>query len=310
MMADGGKENDGIMSVQTMNTSAEITPDFISRAVDEIRTLKSDYRLLLDLYEMIFIEQEKSKKSLRLARYAIPEKDVALKQREKFPLVEISQFGIDAESAKTLFSIIAGILISKDSELSVPVKKIIDVVDTGGINSENIFSAFLGGNEPFFASMENEFSLDVTVLSFLVYNSLKPSLNRFSKMIAGYLEKDMEWDRGYCPVCGSLPELSVFEDDGKRSLLCGFCGHRWQSKRVYCPFCENTDHETLRYYEIEEEEEYRVDVCDKCHGYIKTVDVKKISRPLYLPLESIATPYIDLKFKEMGYRPGNMACDR
>ena len=97
-----------------------------------------------------------------------------------------------------------------------------------------------------------------------------------------------------------MPELSVFEDNGKRSLLCGFCGHRWQSKRVFCSFCENTDHETLRYYEIEDEEEYRVEVCDKCNSYIKTVDIKKLSRPVYLPLESISTPYIDVKFRGDG----------
>ena len=129
---------------------------------------------------------------------------------------------------------------------------------------------------------------------------MKPSLVMFSEMVSGYLDRELEWDKGYCPVCGSMPELSVFEDNGKRSLLCGFCGHRWPSKRVYCSFCENTDHETLRYYEIEDEEEYRVDVCDKCKRYIKTVDIKKTIRPVYLPLENISTPYIDLKFKEMG----------
>jgi len=144
----------------------------------------------------------------------------------------------------------------------------------------------------------------------VAYSSLKPSLVKFSGMISRYLATENEWEKGYCPVCGSMPELSILEENGKRSFLCGFCGHQWQSKRVYCPFCENTDHDTLRYYEIEDEEEYRVDVCDKCHRYIKTVDMRKLSRPVYLPLESISTPYIDVRFREMGYSPGNTAADR
>jgi formate dehydrogenase maturation protein FdhE len=28
----------------------------------------------------------------------------------------------------------------------------------------------------------------------------------------------------------------VFEESGKRSLVCGFCRHKWTLKRVYCTF--------------------------------------------------------------------------
>ena len=128
-------------------------------------------------------------------------------------------------------------------------------------------------------------------------------------MISVNLDKDIEWDKGYCPVCGSMPELSLFEENGKRFLICGFCSHKWASKRMYCPFCENSDHETLQYYSIDDEEEYRVDVCEKCKKYIKTIDIKKTTRTIYAPLEIRSTPYIDIKFEEMGYKKGNTGID-
>ncbi len=298
------------MPVDTMNIHTDITPDFISSAVDEVRKLKPDYGLLLGLYEMVFIEQENSKKTIHLADYTIPAEVLAVTFKEKFPLVGPSRFSIDAEAAEDLFVRICEILGKADNGVAESVRRISDAVGNKAMEPGKLFPAFLEDDKSLFESLEKKLSIDPAVLTFVVYNSLKPSLVKFSEMVSGYLDREQEWDKGYCPVCGSRPELSIFEENGKRSLLCGFCGHRWRSKRIYCPFCENTDHETLRYYEIEDEEEYRVDACDMCKGYIKTVDVKKLSRPLYLPLESISTPYIDVKFREMGYRGSGAIQDR
>lgn len=293
-----------------MVTMTEVTSDFISRAVGEVKKIKPDYRLLLDLYEKIFIEQENSKQSIHLSGFPIPDEALSLKRTEQFPLCDRSQFSIDTRSAATLFGRLCAILGAADGEVSEAVKKIDAAIESKRLLPGNLFAPFLGEDEQFFKKLEDEFSIDRRILGFLIYNSIKPSLVLFSETISKYLVTDQDWDRGYCPVCGSMPELSVFGDNGKRSLLCGFCGHQWPSKRVSCFFCENTDHQTIRYYEIEDEEEYRVDVCDRCKKYIKTVDTQKTTRALYLPLESISTPYIDLKFKEMGFIPGNMPVDQ
>lgn len=289
-----------------MSQITEITSDYIISAVEQVKKIKPDYRSLLDLYERIFIAQEDSKKSIRLADFVIPDDALSLKFRERFPLVEISRFVIDRESAGRLFGTICDILEQAGEKISRNITTIRSAVDNRAIDADRLFSALLSEDEEYLGSIEKDFGVDREVLGFVIYNSMKPSIAMFSRMISRYLDRETEWDRGYCPVCGSMPELSVFEEAGKRSLVCGFCGHRWPSKRVYCSFCENTDHETLRYFEIEDEEEYRVDVCDKCKRYIKTVDVKKTSRSLYLPLEKISTPYIDVKFREMGYIPGNI----
>jgi len=289
-----------------MDKIAGYNTDDLKSAVKQIKKRKPDYALMLDLYEKIYIAQEKSISLVQLDDFRIPGDILSAKLKEQFPLLNISQFIIDSKASEKLFKKLCGMLIDAGNEIADSVKKITDLADENKLNLNGIFSAFLSENESVFDEMEKEFNIDKQVLGFITYNSLKPSLSAFSQMVSDYLNKDKSWDKGYCPVCGSAPEISVFEENGKRFLLCGFCTHKWESKRIYCPFCENTDHESIHYFEMEDEEEYRVDVCDRCKKYIKTIDINKTSRTIYLPLENQSTPYIDLKFEQMGFKSGSV----
>lgn len=292
-----------------MNKNAGYSSDDIREAVKQKKKIKPEYAPMLDLYEKIYIAQEESKSGIHPDDLIITDDVLKIKLKEQFPLLNISQFAIDYNISETLFKKLSLILAGGGDELAAKVREISLLIDNSKLNLRDLFSEFLKESEEFFNKMENDFKIDKTVLGFLTYNSLKPSLSVFAGKASGYLSNETVWNRGYCPVCGSMPELSTFEENGKRFLTCGFCAHKWESKRMYCPYCENTDHETLQYFEIEGEEEYRVDVCDKCKKYIKTVNIKNTSRTVYLPLENQSTPYIDLKFEELGYRPGNSGQD-
>ena len=75
-------------------------------------------------------------------------------------------------------------------------------------------------------------------------------------------------------------------------------------KRLYCPFCENSDSKLLHYLFSEEEKDVRVDLCDNCKKYIKTVDARRADRTIYPPLEQISTLHLDIKAGEEGYETG------
>ena len=53
--------------------STVITSDYISKAIDQVKKIKPDYRLMLDLSERIFIAQEDSRKTIRMQEYTIPD---------------------------------------------------------------------------------------------------------------------------------------------------------------------------------------------------------------------------------------------
>jgi len=95
--------------------------------------------------------------------------------------------------------------------------------------------------------------------------------------------------------------MAFLDKDGKRHLKCCFCSHEWLVKRMGCVFCENNDKDYQHYFFNNEEKEYRVNLCDNCHNYIKMVDLRQIERAFYPKLEQIATLHLDMQAKEKGY---------
>jgi len=139
------------------------------------------------------------------------------------------------------------------------------------------------------------------LLGFLVEESLRPALEVLSEKYKD-ISAGSKWSEGYCPICGREPKISELrEEGGKRFLFCGQCGFEWQFRRIKCPFCGNEDQQTLAYFTIEEEEKYRVDVCNVCNKYIKTVDFRKTDKKPNLDVEDIATLHLDILADEEGY---------
>ncbi|MDO8786232.1 MAG: formate dehydrogenase accessory protein FdhE [Syntrophales bacterium] len=143
--------------------------------------------------------------------------------------------------------------------------------------------------------------LDKTILSFLTQISIKPSIHANVAQLKDQVDLK-NWLRGYCPICGSFPQMSELKGEGQRFLACSFCDFEWPSERLKCPFCENKDHGSLHYFYEEGKEIYRVYVCDKCKQYIKTVDSRKFDYEPDLNLEDIATIHLDILASEKGFK--------
>ena len=136
---------------------------------------------------------------------------------------------------------------------------------------------------------------------FLIQNSIRPSIEAGVEQLRSEVDPET-WLKGYCPLCGSLPSLSLLKEEvGKRYLLCSFCGYQWRVERIFCPFCNNKDQESLHYFCGEGEETHRIDLCDKCHQYIKTIDTRNLqeSDPV---LEDLSTLHLDLLASQKGYK--------
>ena len=114
---------------------------------------------------------------------------------------------------------------------------------------------------------------------------------------------DSIWLRGRCPVCGREPLMGKLEQEaGKRLLGCHLCRTEWVYKRLECPFCGNSDQEKLRFFYDEANPVYRVEVCDRCKTYLKTVDTRERAKKVILFIENLATVDLDLVAKREGFR--------
>jgi formate dehydrogenase accessory protein FdhE len=106
-----------------------------------------------------------------------------------------------------------------------------------------------------------------------------------------------------CPLCGGKPIVGVLRREGdgaKKSLICMLCAHEWAFRRLYCPACGEEREPQLAFYSSPEIAHVRVDVCDTCHTYLKSVDLTKIG--LAVPVvDELATIPLDLWAREHGY---------
>ena len=94
---------------------------------------------------------------------------------------------------------------------------------------------------------------------------------------------------GRCPACGAPPSISFRKsmsgsDGAARFLGCGLCGTEWQTNRIRCPSCGETDPQRLPGWQSETHPAARVEACETCHRYVKSVD---------LTLDARAVPEVD-----------------
>ncbi len=116
----------------------------------------------------------------------------------------------------------------------------------------------------------------------------------------------MQWD-GYtyslCPFCNRKPGLGILRQQGdgaRRSLLCSFCVAEWEFRRIVCPGCGEEDNRKLPVYTAAEFDYIRVECCDTCKSYIKTVDLTKNGHAEPV-VDEIASAPLDLWAQDHGY---------
>jgi len=107
-----------------------------------------------------------------------------------------------------------------------------------------------------------------------------------------------------CPFCERKPVCGILRqegDGGKRSLLCSFCSTEWDYRRLICPACEQQDVEKLPVYTAAEFPYIRVEACDVCNSFLKTIDLTKDGRAIPA-VDEIASLPLTLWAEEKGYR--------
>ena len=106
-----------------------------------------------------------------------------------------------------------------------------------------------------------------------------------------------------CPLCHGSPQVGVLRPLGegaKRSLICSLCATEWDYRRLVCPACGEENVEKLPVYTAEDLDHVRVEACDTCHSYIKTIDLTKNGRAVPVVDELAAIP-LSLWAAEKGY---------
>jgi FdhE protein len=144
----------------------------------------------------------------------------------------------------------------------------------------------------------SELELDATD-AFLARACLQPMMENLQSQ----LPVDPNYQQSVCPACGGYPQAAVLRPEGdgaRRWLLCSLCLREWVFRRVVCPWCGEEDKEKLPRYTAEECAHVRVEGCDTCRRYLKSVDLTLDGRAVPLA-DEVALAVLDVWAVEHGY---------
>jgi formate dehydrogenase maturation protein FdhE len=106
-----------------------------------------------------------------------------------------------------------------------------------------------------------------------------------------------------CSYCNRKPVVGVLRpksEGAARWLVCSFCSHEWEFRRLVCPACGEENDRKLPVYTASDFDYIRVECCESCKMYLKTVDLTKngLAEPV---VDEIASVPVDMWARDHGY---------
>jgi formate dehydrogenase maturation protein FdhE len=105
-----------------------------------------------------------------------------------------------------------------------------------------------------------------------------------------------------CRYC-KAPAVSLLREaahGSRRSHVCGVCLTESPASRLGCAVCGEQRVEALPIFRSEATEPARIDACDTCHTYVKTIDLTRDGSACAIA-DDVASISLDLWAREQGY---------
>lgn len=265
------------------------------KTIEDYKMTSPHYVDLLDILSDILILREEYRKNMADVFTVVDESLIEKKMAGGLPLIDFSSGRFDLTQPKEYFLALLGV-----AEKRVPgeTAELAEKIKNGSCDFEKMVlqSFYIQDDESDIDTEEEFFDL----VELFLEESLRPSLEIVAQKYADVIACS-GWSEGYCPVCGKEPKIGQIRGEEGRFLFCNQCGFEWHFLRIKCPFCSNEEQQSLAYFTVEGDEQYRVDVCNECKRYIKIVDFRESKREPNLDVEDIATLHLDILANEEGY---------
>ena len=212
------------------------------------------------------------------------------------PLVGREHFPHDLAQARELLGKLTEIVSRTEGPLGEGATALAKAMASGDLQPDDLFARFMADDTAFFASWAERTPGAPKTLPFLAFAALGPSIEAAAEILSLNLPEMQVNAVGTCPLCGSLPLISSLEQkEGFRHATCSFCRHEYRIKRLACPICGEDNQKKLTFFTVDEEPGFRVDVCETCKNYVKTLDFRNLDRialPVLDDLDSLALDYV------------------
>lgn len=244
------------------------------------------------------------------------------------PLLARADFPYDYEQAAQLFSKFSEMLLNFSGPIAEAAALISSRIKDGELELKKVFSTYLDGDDRLFAEWGEKTPEAPRTLNFLVQSAITPSIRVAARAIAEHLPEiekaeiqtptsvDLEIEvsppaarqHGHCPVCGSIPFIhALHHKQGFRYASCSFCHTEYRVRRLACAYCDEADSKKIKFFTVEDEPGFRVEVCDNCNNYIKTIDFREMDKVSIPTLDDLESLSLDFLAVEEGYSRGTLS---
>lgn len=219
------------------------------------------------------------------------------------PLLLRENFPYDRKQALELIPRLLELLAASGGEAAMAAEAIGKALQPGGeLSADALLTALATGDDALFAPWREAFPGAPRALNFVATCALAPSLAAAAEKLAPLLPENIPHEHGNCPLCGSMPYLTLLRDkQGRRMAVCSFCAHEYRIRRISCAYCDESDQKKLKLFQVAEYPGARVDVCETCHMYVKTLDYREMDKGYLPPLDDMATLALDVLAQRQGY---------
>lgn len=254
--------------------------------------VSKDYQ---NLHKEIIGLQEKWKESLGSEAVTIKTDKSAM--NAGVPVAALSIFDFDIPLFLQWIEEIKGLLVKNNDKMEEKLVFINNIMDEN--TARRWIDEAFAFNYIYFQGFAEEHDVEEWIPYFLAETAIRPYLQLAAEKAQPVIQAGIHG--AGCPVCGEPARLAQLEGEGKKELYCPRCLAHWNDKRVTCSHCGNEDHETIKFITVEGDSASQIQVCEKCHGYIKIVDTRQFIKKPSASMLDLTTLHLDFVAQENGY---------
>lgn len=292
-----------------MVQASEYTPDeaaeSVSRALDSLKKELPPLENIIAAFREIFVEKARLKAEISPGQ----EPDIGLPDTARFeqgaPLLTSWADLVDCDGAMWMKAADRLIPAMEKGfpQLTGEIRKLKQALEQRELDPRAFVKAMAADHPEEMEAIASPMDIEPRTIGFLLRQIMKPLAEKKAELLKPLI-KDLVWRKGYCPICGSMPELAYLRGkEGRKWLRCSLCANEWRFGRLVCPFCENNEREELLAYYIADRDRERVEVCQQCKRYVPSLDLRDRSSEPLLEVAALGLVHLDVLAQQNGFLP-------
>jgi len=284
-------------------SSTEERVKSIKKTIAKIRKEMPSLAIILKVYEKVFTEHARLRADISFPMgVRIPSPD-PLRFSQGMTLLNEGIFPLSTDSMEKVSDRMIPFLARAFPNIRPVLKNVKAALKKNKLDLKNCMENMLHSSDESISQTALDLKSDTVTLKFILGQLLKPLIEKQAESLRPVIQ-NLNWKKGYCPVCGSFPVLSYLKgEEGKRRLVCGCCSHEWRFARTQCPFCENEDPKKSELCFVEDRAYERAEMCHQCKRYLAGIDLRKYPYEFIPEVAVAGMMYLDVLAQEKGYLP-------